>query len=102
MVDAPGEACVCVFGDLVARRYARVYGKLVAQVVMVGACAEIDDDAVGRFKVDFKVGTHTSSTIGCVEFKDLCLGIEYIALRYAACESVVRVFDFATETQECG
>ena len=73
VVDAPGEACICVFGDLVARRYARVYGKLVVEIVMVGTCAEIDDDAAGRFKVDFKVGTRTPGTVGCVEFKDLCL-----------------------------
>ena len=74
VVDAPGEACICVFGELVARRYARVYGKPVAQVVVIGACAEIDDEAAGRFKVDFKVGTRTPGTVGCVEFKDLLPG----------------------------
>ena len=75
-----------------------------AQVVVIGTRAEIDNDAVDRLKVDFKVSTRTPGSVGCVEFKDLCLGIEYIALRNAADDSVVRVFDFATEAQEsrCG
>ncbi len=72
--------------------------------MVVGACAEIDDEAAGRFKVDFKVGTRAPGTVGCIEFKYLCLGVEYIALRNTAHELIIRVFDFAAQAQErrCG
>ena len=68
--------------------------------MVVGAHTDIGDDAAHGFEIGLKVGTGAPGTVGSVEFKNLCLGVEDITLRNAAHESIVSVLHFSTEAQD--